>query len=308
MRHSHTPAPLHRIEQWNGSYFRPASLWEVGTYLLVPHHDKEGLCATLQFQKTFLERQQLRVDEEEQTKLRNNRNNSGTTAPDRGPTTGAGAVAENQETDEDANMSWRDEANADAIFEAELDNMLHNNSTTDNIWDENPDSEDAATDIHMEEYLGPFKESLNPNSGPVPGPDIVLESGSNGNSGSASTPELGPDNGPDSPPTADGLNNGYVRVVHTNGIHHIGLVYCSCNGHDKIVLDLFASRLLPTSFVRIRSIFMAQLMDRFRLCNLELKASAYQFYQLIQRLTLPMRKSKKVDLYHEFRRMSRLWR
>lgn len=49
-------------------------------------------------------------------------------------------------------------------------------------------------------------------------------------------------------------------------------------------------------------------MDYFRLCNLELKASAYQFYQLIQRLTLPMGQPEMLNLYHEFRRMSRLWR
>ncbi|KAF8797509.1 hypothetical protein BYT27DRAFT_7016501, partial [Phlegmacium glaucopus] len=37
MRLSHRDNPFHRIEQWNGSYFRTAELWEVGTYLLVRH-------------------------------------------------------------------------------------------------------------------------------------------------------------------------------------------------------------------------------------------------------------------------------
>jgi hypothetical protein len=49
-------------------------------------------------------------------------------------------------------------------------------------------------------------------------------------------------------------------------------------------------------------------MDYFQLCNLELKASAYQFYQLIRRLTRPIGNAEIVNLYHEFRRMSRLWR
>ena len=90
---------------------------------------------------------------------------------------------------------------------------------------------------------------------------------------------------------ADSLNNNYIHILHTNGIHHIGLVTCSFHGQDTITLDLFACRLLPASFVWIRTIFTAQLMDYFQLCNLELKALAYQFYQLIQRLTLPMGQS-----------------
>src|SRR5271168_4065029 len=48
--------------------------------------------------------------------------------------------------------------------------------------------------------------------------------------------------------------------------------------------------------------------DNFRLCNLELKASAYQFYQLIRRLTMTMAPGEVLDLYRKFRRMARIWR
>ena len=50
-----------------------------------------------------------------------------------------------------------------------------------------------------------------------------------------------------------------------------------------------------------------QVLDHFWLCNLELKASAYRFYQLIQHVTLPMRPAEVVNLYHELWRMSCLW-
>ncbi|KAF8961009.1 hypothetical protein BDZ97DRAFT_1665083 [Flammula alnicola] len=109
-------------------------------------------------------------------------------------------------------------------------------------------------------------------------------------------------------PTADAFNNSYVRVVHTNGIHHLAMVSCRCRGPDQLPVDLVACRLLPASFHRIRTLFSAQALDYFRLCNLELKASAYQFYQLLRRLTMPMAPADVVDLYNEFRRMSRLWR
>ncbi len=75
-----------------------------------------------------------------------------------------------------------------------------------------------------------------------------------------------------------------------------------------LAFDLVASRLIPASFDRIRTLFTAQMLDYFRLCNLELKASAYQFNQLLRRITLPMAPSQVLNLYNELRRMSRLWR
>jgi hypothetical protein len=107
---------------------------------------------------------------------------------------------------------------------------------------------------------------------------------------------------------ADALNNSYIRVVHMNGIHHLAMVTCHCQGEHRIPLDLVASHLLPTSFTKIRTLFTVQVLDYFQLCNLELKASAYQFYQLIRRVTSPMRPAEVVNLYHELRRMSCLWR
>ena len=100
----------------------------------------------------------------------------------------------------------------------------------------------------------------------------------------------------------------YVRVVHTNGIHNIAMISCECHGHDMLPCDLIAARLLPASFERIRTLFSAQVLDdNFRLCNLELKATAYQFYHLLKCLTNPMDPADVVDLYREFSRMSRIW-
>lgn len=99
-----------------------------------------------------------------------------------------------------------------------------------------------------------------------------------------------------------------ARVVHSNGLHYILMVTCRCRGEDVVPLDLFAAQLLPASFKRIKTLFTAQVLDMFRLCNLELKASAYQFYQLLRRLTLPMAPADVDNLYREFRRMTRLWR
>lgn len=109
-------------------------------------------------------------------------------------------------------------------------------------------------------------------------------------------------------PKSDDLHNSYVRVVHPNGIHHIALITCECRLGDNVPLDLMAMRLVPASFERIRTLFSADVLDYFRLSNLEMKASAYQFYQLLRRITMPMAPGDVVNLYNEFRRMSRIWR
>ena len=59
-----------------------------------------------------------------------------------------------------------------------------------------------------------------------------------------------------------------------NRIHDVAMVSCECCGSDNLPFDLLAAQLLPTSFNRIKTLFTAQLLDCFRLSNLELKASA----------------------------------
>jgi hypothetical protein len=109
-------------------------------------------------------------------------------------------------------------------------------------------------------------------------------------------------------PQVDALNNPYVRVIHTNGVHHIGLVYCTCRGIDTTHADLMAAGLVPTSFTRYKTLFTHSVLDDFRLSNLECKASAYQYFQKLRRQTSPMSPESVTNLYHELRRMSRLWR
>ena len=101
------------------------------------------------------------------------------------------------------------------------------------------------------------------------------------------------------------VSESYTR--DTNGIHDVAMVSCECRGPDNLPFELLAARLLPTSFNWIKTLFTAQLLDRFRLSNLELKVSAYQFYQLLCCLTQPTAPAEVADLYREFRRMSRIW-
>jgi len=108
-------------------------------------------------------------------------------------------------------------------------------------------------------------------------------------------------------PTSNALDNTYVRVIHTNGVHHLAMVACRCRGSANVPLDLLGGGLMPASFDHIKTLFSTAVLNHFRLCNLELKASAYQFYQLICHMTQPLAPASVANLYHELCRMSCLW-
>lgn len=231
MRSSHQENPFHRIEYWNGSYFRRADLSEVGAYLLIRHHTGVPLCETLTKWTKFLDAAQKDNDRKEQDELSRFIRS---TVPVPVPV---------------------------------------------GMWEPEKDYEMDEFDEDEGEDLGDGDEEL------------IEKEDEDAN-----------------PALAEATLGTLRRVVHTNGIHHIGMVYCECHGKGVLPLDLFALQLLPASLIRIRTIFTAQVLDQYRLCNLELKASAYQFYQLLRRLTTPMAPDEVIDLYREFRRMTRIWR
>jgi len=69
MRTTHWDNPFHKIERWTGTYFRSAELWEVGTYVLIPHHEGKSVCERLQRQQHALEQFEQQKDAVEQEKL-----------------------------------------------------------------------------------------------------------------------------------------------------------------------------------------------------------------------------------------------
>ena len=247
MRQSHNENPFHRIQQWNGNYFRNADISEVGTYLLIRHHSGEAICDTLRKWTNLWESAEAVNDNIEQENLR-------LSIPVPVPVPGPGP---------------------DLYFENhDIEVDIENEEDIDDLNDE------------VEELFDEDDTGLEGD----PGPGVM--------------PDLGPEI---DPAFAAATLGAYHQVVHSNGIHHIHMVSCQCRGEDSLALDLFGAQLLPASLKRIRTLFTAQVLDTFRLCNLELKASAYQFYQLLRRLTWPMAPSEVINLYREFRRMSRIW-
>lgn len=283
MRQIHQQNPLHKIQRWTGTHFRTAHLWEVGAYILVPHHEGDPLCDSLQFQKDHLEEFERQKDDREQANLMAKHP---APAPDAAPEPAhRGRQAPQPEGDlmdvDDSMDNPANEALEDQQFERLLNNLRSGHRDMEDIDD---DPFDALEEDDDETLVADGDEH-------IPVPDYL---GAEGN-----MPDI---------PTRDAFHNSYVRVVHTNGLHHLAMVSCRCRGDDILPRDLIASRLVPASFQNIRTLFSAQLLDFFRLCNLELKASAYSFYHLLRRLTMPMAPAEVIDLYNEFRRMTRLWR
>jgi hypothetical protein len=287
MRHSHFSNPFHRIECWTGTYFRTAALWEVGVYLCLHHHESPTVCDNLKWQQDILEGFQKGKDQLDLSA------HAPSIEIDDGvdPFVTASASAPAPDTDFD-----RDAAQ-DAATMTLLDQMLQGHNPDDGLEDdEEGGGHDAETELdHNDVGVAGFFDYIGHNNQPRNSPAPAPAPGGN----QSYAPQA---------PGTDALNNQYVRVVHTNGIHHIALVCCACRGQENIISDLIYARMVPTSFERIRTLFTASVLDQFRYCNLEMRSSAYQFFQMLRRITLPLTPSKVVNLYHELRRLSRLWR
>ena len=229
--------------QWNGIFFHPAKLSEVGTYLLVQHHVGQPMCDTLKHWCNMLETAEEVKDLAEQECHRSTQTPTQVPVPVPDP---------------------------DPYVDGDFDR----GGPDERVWGEDEAEEEELEDLNQ--YL-------------VSRSEVGAGAVTSALPGSA-------------------IPGSYVRVVHSNGLHHIPMVSCHCQGYDTFTLDLFAAQLLPASFKRIKTLFTAQVLDMFQLCNLELKASAYQFYQLLHWLTQPTAPAEVLNLYREFRRMSQLWR
>ena len=289
MRRRHKENPFHRIELWNGNFFRPAELWEVGAYLLIRHHTRTPSCNIINSQVEFLDMMEERNDVAEQEKF-----NQTPASTSRSEDTSSANISpfraqSHVQFDEDIEMS-----HISVGFE------------TDNLSDEEflryiqelqdgDDGQDSSEEI-KNQFGGDVEDDLEEDESEVPIRNQYLPH----NLGAG-------DQTQDGNHSAQRVMGTYVRVVHTNGIHNIAMISCSCQGPDHLANDLIAARLLPASFERIRTIFTSDVLNYFRLSNLELKATAYQFYHLLQRITNPLEPASVVNLYREFRRMTRIW-
>lgn len=302
MREMHCWSPLHHIEIWTGTCFRRAQLWQVGTYILIPHVSGERVCPTLAWNQKLLDDFQRIRDTREQAELMQGWPNPESAPPAPEVFTEIGTIDEDQENGVDS-MSDRE-------FDDHLENLYARNRgpTADGQTGEagmeaeaEAGEDDEVPLIIPADYIPILQTTNGPDDNPTRMPDPTRMSDPMRTSNMQAPLET-------DIPRTDALDNPFIRVVHTNGIHHIAVVSCSCRGRENTHCDLMAARLIPTSFDRYRTMFTHAVLDDFRLDNLECKASAYQYFQKLRRLTSATAPDSVPNLYHELRRMSRVWR
>jgi hypothetical protein len=276
MRVTHWDNPLHRIELWTGKYFRAAALWEVGVYFLVPHHMGVKLCDMLVQQVDILERYQKDNDDRESEIIQQQHEAPAASFPEPFP----------------SGNSYQADLDGDVRFMQNLDEMYQAEAHV---------SDDAQNMLEEEDEIELDDEDLTVPAGYLPA------DANRGRTSPTNNTETHDDE-PQAIPRRNALAHPFVRIVHTNGMHHIALVTCDCRGGEGTHGDLMAARLMPTSFVRYKTMFTHHVLDEFRLANLECKASAYQYFQMLRRHTAAMSPDSVPNLYHELRRMSRQWR
>ena len=261
--------PLHRIQRWTGQYFRPASLWEVGVCVIVDHGKADRRC------------EWLRQKEEEYL--------------------GWQIALDKMEEDEDTSSGRADMGDSESGEQAGVSDQGDVHRAGHDI--NTDDAGNAAKEFDMDDMMNALLEE---DARRAHGGDEELDGADDGSDDVHGLPAEPIDH--PTPPMSDGNGNVYVLIVHTNGLHSLPYIQCGCGGPQERISGAIGKRLMPASFKVFKTFFTFDVLDDFRLANLECKTSAYQYYQLLRRKTEPLAPHSVPERYAELRRLSRCWR
>lgn len=88
------------------------------------------------------------------------------------------------------------------------------------------------------------------------------------------------------PPEGKWNGGRVVTVVHTNGVHHLPVIRCGCEGRSNAVInDFLQLGMLPASFDRIETVFTTDVLENSLLSFLECSTTANSFFNKLRRLT-----------------------
>ncbi|KIJ65331.1 hypothetical protein HYDPIDRAFT_28041 [Hydnomerulius pinastri MD-312] len=106
----------------------------------------------------------------------------------------------------------------------------------------------------------------------------------------------------------DDAGNHLLTVVDISGIHIIAICPCKCLQQSPFRAQLLEVGLYPATQKSPRTVFTFQLLESFRLMNLECKVTAMSFYKYLRRVTDPVLPHTTPDRYKELLCISRQWR
>ncbi|KAK6988879.1 CxC2 domain-containing protein [Favolaschia claudopus] len=96
-------------------------------------------------------------------------------------------------------------------------------------------------------------------------------------------------------------------VVDSNGVHEVGLDFCSCPSAQDHDIQLFHARLYPATTTNPATAATFRVLRDFQLLSLEAKCSAHHYYNKLARQTNNTGVFQPRTRYHEFRRMAHQW-
>jgi CxC2 like cysteine cluster associated with KDZ transposases len=304
-RNAHKLGVFHRIEKWNGRFYQPGALWQVGVKIYLGHGGKpcpRSAAALSGFRE--------HVD--------GTSNSAGNVIRQVGEQIGlAPMVALQQIADalEISNGPMTGEAQKLLQLAAEkmgvgVLGLLHQ-LRTESAKDAAMVADRLQAESDKETAEAELGNDLGTGNGGEP---LQLEDDIDGDNDNWEDEDCRPAKGEiprflPRPPAHDGAGNPFLTVVHTNGFHSLPVVWCACDDHTiGRDLQLLDQQLYPASYDRIKTVFTFSCLDDHRYDYLECKSSHYQYHNKLRRWTCPQYPDAAPNRYKELCRVARQWR
>jgi CxC2 like cysteine cluster associated with KDZ transposases len=79
-----------------------------------------------------------------------------------------------------------------------------------------------------------------------------------------------------------------VNIVHTNGIHSIGITYCCCPNTSSLADQLVQHQIFPATEVVPCTVFTFEVLQYFQMLNMGGKTAMHDYIYCLQMLTDPV--------------------
>ncbi|PPQ89812.1 hypothetical protein CVT25_007401 [Psilocybe cyanescens] len=99
-----------------------------------------------------------------------------------------------------------------------------------------------------------------------------------------------------------------MLVLHTNGIHSVNILYCGCARAIPSHLQLLRQGLYPASQLSVKTVAMFELLRHLHMLALTTKASTYNFYRCLEKLTTNLGINPPKSCYRPLFRIILQWR
>jgi CxC2 like cysteine cluster associated with KDZ transposases len=302
--------PFHRVEEWTGSFFKSKPLWEAGVKIYLGHGGNPCKAKTRQnpiFTGTTTGSNDGRggcMDGREGRFTGSTGSIGGSFDGTGGRETGMGGrFPRSNEESPDSDIEMPDATRTPDYSISDVPQLSRADAwTPDQGTSDVPPFSRAASveDAPEEEPEVPDDPEVLPGEEPHDGDQGVWEDFEEEWPNCSERQR--------SVPLRDEHGNKFVMVVDVTGIHHLPVVHCQCSERRDIEFQFLEQRLFPASFKDVRTVFTFNLLDDFRLSNLECKTSGYQYYQKLRRLTSSAFPRFAPNRYRELLRVSRQYR